>query len=111
MVHTVGAILVGAIGRAQDVVAGYGGAEFACLLPETDVAGAMTIARRMQAWVEALRIPYPHAARNGRLAAKFGVAGITCAEATAAENTSRCRQLRISRLLARRAVTASWPAI
>ena len=76
-VRDVAAILAGAVGRAQDVVARYGGAEFVALLPETDVAGAMTIGRRMLAGIEALGIG---------LTANFGVAGVTCDAATAGDD-------------------------
>jgi two-component system sensor histidine kinase/response regulator len=75
----VAGILSGAVGRSQDTLARYGSGEFAVLLPETDVAGAMTIARRMLAGLEALRLPHS-------LHAKFGVAGVTCTTATAADD-------------------------
>jgi two-component system, sensor histidine kinase and response regulator len=71
------AILAGAAGRPQDVVAYYGGGDFAALLPETDVAGAMTIARRMQAGIAAL---------DDRLTVNFGVGGLICSAGTAAED-------------------------
>jgi diguanylate cyclase (GGDEF)-like protein len=76
-VRDVAAILAGAIGRTQDVIARYGGAEFVALLPETDVAGAMTIGRRMLAGIDALGIG---------LTANFGVAGVTCDAATASDD-------------------------
>jgi diguanylate cyclase (GGDEF)-like protein len=77
VVHDAAAILAGAVGRVQDVVARYGDTEFAALLPETDVAGAMMIARRMQAGLEAL---------DARLMVNIGVGGVTCSATTAAED-------------------------
>ncbi len=50
----VAAALRGALQRAADVLTRYGGEEFACLLPATDLSGAMQTAERMRAAVEAL---------------------------------------------------------
>ena len=44
--------------RPADILARYGGEEFVVLLPETDLAGAGTIAETMRSIVEALRVPY-----------------------------------------------------
>ena len=43
--------------RTVDCVARYGGEEFAALLPETDLSGAMEVAERMRARVEAAEFP------------------------------------------------------
>ncbi len=43
--------------RATDLVARYGGEEFAVLMPETDGAGALAIAERIRARLEATRFP------------------------------------------------------
>lgn len=43
--------------RNVDCVARYGGEEFAALLPETDMSGAMAVAERMRARVEAADLP------------------------------------------------------
>src|SRR5688572_4151016 len=43
--------------RNVDCVARYGGEEFAALLPETDMSGAMEVAERMRARVEAAEFP------------------------------------------------------
>jgi diguanylate cyclase (GGDEF)-like protein len=51
----VASILRGAAGRAADVVARHGADEFAALLPETDLTGAVHLAEAMRAGVEALR--------------------------------------------------------
>ncbi len=46
--------------RNVDCVARYGGEEFAALLPETDMSGAMEVAERMRARVEAADFPGRH---------------------------------------------------
>jgi diguanylate cyclase (GGDEF)-like protein len=47
-----------ASGRAGDVVARYGGDEFALLLPGLDAAAAAELGERIRAAVEALRLPH-----------------------------------------------------
>lgn len=44
--------------RPDDCVARFGGEEFVCLLPDTDLSGAIQVARRMEADVRALQIPH-----------------------------------------------------
>jgi diguanylate cyclase (GGDEF)-like protein len=50
--------IAGVLGRAGDMAARYGGEEIAILMPDTDLAGATSMAERMQAAVSALRIPH-----------------------------------------------------
>ena len=57
--------------RETDVVARYGGEEFVILLPQTDLAGALTIAERMRAEIETA--PWP----LRPVTASFGVAMLT----------------------------------
>ncbi|MDP1569759.1 MAG: diguanylate cyclase [Vicinamibacterales bacterium] len=47
------------VGRAGDLMARYGGEEFVAVLGETDVDGALALADRLRAQIEALRIPHP----------------------------------------------------
>jgi diguanylate cyclase (GGDEF)-like protein len=49
--------IMGAVSRTGDIVARFGGEEFAVLLLETPLAGAVVVAERMRARVEALGIP------------------------------------------------------
>ncbi len=44
--------------RPTDLTARYGGEEFACILPDTDLDGALAVAHRIQESVEALHIPH-----------------------------------------------------
>jgi diguanylate cyclase (GGDEF)-like protein len=53
----VGLTLAGAVRRSCDLVARYGVAEFACILPETDHAGALQVAEKMRAAVADLGRP------------------------------------------------------
>ena len=49
--------LEGAVGRATDMAARFGGEEFVCLLPETDTREAQLVAERIRAAVQALALP------------------------------------------------------
>lgn len=55
----VAAALRSAASRSGDLVARYGGEEFAAILPTTHLEAARSIARRMQAAVDALKITNP----------------------------------------------------
>jgi diguanylate cyclase (GGDEF)-like protein len=52
-------VLRDALLRPADMVARYGGEEFGCVLPGTDLGGAVQLAERMRAAVEALAIEFP----------------------------------------------------
>jgi diguanylate cyclase (GGDEF)-like protein/PAS domain S-box-containing protein len=54
----VGATLGVAVRRAGDLSARYGGEEFVILLPGTDAAGALSVAERVRAEIEALAFPH-----------------------------------------------------
>lgn len=56
--HQVAQQLAACCERPKDLVARYGGEEFVALLPETDIAGAIQLAEKMRAAVEALAIPH-----------------------------------------------------
>ncbi|MHB8433728.1 MAG: diguanylate cyclase [Candidatus Tyrphobacter sp.] len=68
--------LSGSTMRASDVVTRYGGEEFAVLLAETDLAGAVAVAENIRLAVERLQIP--HAGTSiGTVSISAGVATVT----------------------------------
>ena len=54
----IGATLGGVLRRASDFAARYGGEEFVVLLPNTNAVGALTMAQRVRAAIEALAFPH-----------------------------------------------------
>ncbi|WP_148707069.1 diguanylate cyclase [Marinobacter sp. F3R11] len=60
--------------RPQDLATRYGGEEFCCILPETDHAGATTIAMSIKDEVAALGIPHTGSAIETYVTASLGVA-------------------------------------
>ena len=60
--------------RDRDVCARYGGEEFAVILPLTDLAGAIVVARRITEAVKQAKISNPGAGRGARLTLSIGVA-------------------------------------
>ena len=64
----------GAVHRPADLCARYGGEEFVALLPNTDLAGARTIAERMRHAVLDLRIAHPAARAGALVTISLGVA-------------------------------------
>lgn len=63
-----------AVMRPADLAARYGGEEFVVLLPETEVDGAMDVARRVLEAIDAMAIPHPASAVAGHVTASIGVA-------------------------------------
>jgi len=60
--------------RPADVLSRYGGEEFACLLPDTDLAGALAVAQNMEAAVRALQIPHAQSEVSAHVTISLGVA-------------------------------------
>jgi diguanylate cyclase (GGDEF)-like protein len=56
--NLVSAALAGSLRRASDLIARVGGEEFAILMPETDLEGALSVAERGRAAVSELAIPH-----------------------------------------------------
>jgi diguanylate cyclase (GGDEF)-like protein len=66
--------------RTTDAVARVGGEELALLLPQTDASGAMEVAERTRASIEAMVVPT--AAGDIKITASFGVAMYTARSGT-----------------------------
>jgi len=64
--------------RAADLPARYGGEEFACILPETDLSGAIAIAEKIRLGIMALAIPHDSSGIADLATASIGVVTITC---------------------------------
>jgi len=56
--------LESALCRSADMIFRYGGEEFACLLPETNAAGAMAVAHRMLDVIQQLNIEHVNSAKK-----------------------------------------------
>ncbi|MBP7694558.1 MAG: diguanylate cyclase [Anaerolineales bacterium] len=77
-------VLRSALQRPGDLAARYGGEEFACLLPETEAAGAWLVAERIQAGLAALSLPHARSAVSKCVTVSQGVAILEPAAAQAA---------------------------
>ncbi|MBX6743426.1 MAG: GGDEF domain-containing protein [Acetobacteraceae bacterium] len=73
VLRSIAACIRDTVRHPADAGARYGGEEFAVLLPDTDAAGALAVAERLRAAVEALGIPHA-GSPNGRVTASIGVA-------------------------------------
>jgi diguanylate cyclase (GGDEF)-like protein/PAS domain S-box-containing protein len=72
----VAAALADRLRRHEDFLARYGGEEFAVILPDTDHQGALALAEKMRAGVEALAIPHEHSEVSPHVTISVGVAEI-----------------------------------
>jgi diguanylate cyclase (GGDEF)-like protein len=72
--RAVAATLRGQLKRPGDLVSRYGGEEFACILPETDLAGALCLAQEMEAAVRAAQIAHARSDVCAQLTVSLGVA-------------------------------------
>ncbi|MBT0960447.1 GGDEF domain-containing response regulator [Denitromonas iodatirespirans] len=60
--------------RAGDLLARFGGEEFACLMTDVDLHGAETVAKRMCGAVTELALPHQHPAVQGTVSISMGLA-------------------------------------
>jgi diguanylate cyclase (GGDEF)-like protein len=70
------AALDSAIQRPGDFLARYSGDKFACMLPETDHIGAVSVAERLRAEVATLAIPHEYSDVSSLVTVSIGVATI-----------------------------------
>lgn len=79
--------------RPADFVARYGGEEFVLVLPETDEAGAIDVARRVLAAIDALAIAHRGAPELGHVTVSLGVASqVASADASPEQLLERADQ-------------------
>ena len=62
-----------AVNRPGDLVARYGGEEFAVLLPNTDAAGAVSVAQKIRTEIRNLQIPHPSSSVSEYITVSLGV--------------------------------------
>jgi len=72
----IGGILTSSINRALDLAARYGGEEFACILPDTDIHGAVRVAGRIRQKIMDLKIEHKKSPVSSVVTASFGVTTI-----------------------------------
>ncbi len=72
--RTVAQAIAACVRRPADLAARYGGEEFVVLLPNTDVAGAIAVAKTIQVAIKQQQIPHATSAVSQYLTASFGVA-------------------------------------
>ncbi len=71
--------------RPADFAARYGGEEFVLVLPDTDLAGALDVARRALAAVDALAIPHVGSKSAPHVTLSLGVASVVPDDAPTAD--------------------------
>jgi diguanylate cyclase (GGDEF)-like protein/hemerythrin-like metal-binding protein len=71
-------VIAGNAVRAADVAARYGGEEFACILPDTDLYGAIAIAEKIRLAIYQLVLPHDFSTTADFVTASLGVVCVTC---------------------------------
>jgi len=69
----IGSVLSSCVNRTVDLAARYGGEEFACILPDTDISGAVKVAERIRQRIESLKIEHKKSPVCKYVTASFGV--------------------------------------
>ena len=77
--------LMNSVHRPADCVARYGGEEFACILPGTDIKGAIRVAEGMRHDIEALHIPHDRSLIAEHVTISLGAATILPAKLNSPE--------------------------
>jgi diguanylate cyclase (GGDEF)-like protein len=70
-------VFVSCLRRPSDAVARIGGEEFAVMLPNTDLVGAIGVAENIRASVEAMKVPCADGSRDTGVTVSIGVASVT----------------------------------
>ena len=71
-------VLSDCVSRTIDLAARYGGEEFACILPDTDMHGAVVIAEKIRRGIQALAIPHKASSAAEHVTASLGVVTSVC---------------------------------
>lgn len=77
--QTVAQALASVVGRAHDLLARYGGEEFVCLLPDSDLDGARSVALNMMEAVRALKLEHKDARAAAFVTVSIGAAAMVLA--------------------------------
>ncbi len=64
--------------RPSDLAARYGGEEFVCLLPSTEISGAITVAEKIRCDIMTLAIPHKSSSVADYVTASLGVVSVQC---------------------------------
>jgi len=72
----VAAAIDSCVNRSVDLAARYGGEEFACILPDTDIKGAVFIAEKIRQKIKDLRIEHEKSPVSKYVTASIGVATV-----------------------------------
>ena len=88
LVQVAGAI-ANSLQRQTDLAARYGGEEFICLLPETDLAGAVAVAENIRRGVEGLAIPHAQSAVAPVVTVSVGVLTAKCPPGTVPDELTK----------------------
>ena len=68
--------LLDCVKRPADLVARYGGEEFSCILPETDIIGASSVAKDLRDHIRKLQIPHDYSKVTNHVTISIGVATV-----------------------------------
>lgn len=71
---SIASALASSVERGRDMLARFGGEEFVCLLPDTDLEGAKHIAEKLRQAVEELAIPHVESKTAATVTVSLGVA-------------------------------------
>lgn len=75
-------VLSGVVKRPTDLLARYGGEEFAVILPDTDLEGAMLVAKSLHAEVNRLHVPHAFSGVADHVTISLGVANMSYERST-----------------------------
>lgn len=64
------------VNRPYDMAARFGGEEFVCILPDTHLQGALTLAKKIQHSISQLAIAHPASAVSEQLTLSIGIASL-----------------------------------